>query len=254
MSGNSEARSPARGPGLAVELSSAGGDLVGLGALGALDDLEVDPLALFEALVPVHLDGRVVDEDVLTAVDGDEAEALLGVEPLHGALCHVCSHVRATDDPSRSGGRVLALPPVEHERGTRTARKGTTRTPGIPVIHAESIPDPAASSPGPVRRRQLMRPAARADFSDGSTRWVGPTTGSSGSSVFSPSPVLRTTVSLAGSSRPSSTSWRSTATVTPPAVSAKTPVVRARSRMPWTIASSPTRPTDPPVRRIASSA
>src|SRR3954452_17202416 len=123
MSGNSEARSPARGPGLAVELSSAGGDLVGLGALGALDDLEVDPLALFEALVPVHLDGRVVDEDVLTAVDGDEAEALLGVEPLHGALCHVCSHVRATDDASWSRSRGLALPPVEHERGTRTARK-----------------------------------------------------------------------------------------------------------------------------------
>src|SRR3954466_14088926 len=109
--------------------TSGGGDGVRLGTLGPLDDLEVDPLALFEALVPVHLDGRVVDEDVLTAVDGDEAEALLGVEPLHGALCHVCSHVRATDDLSRSGGRVSALPPVEHERGTRTARKGTTRRP-----------------------------------------------------------------------------------------------------------------------------
>src|SRR4051812_49967615 len=104
MSGNSEARSPARGPGLAVELSSAGGDLVGLGALGALDDLEVDPLALFEALVPVHLDGRVVDEDVLTAVDGDEAETLLGVEPLHGALCHVRSHVSCDGRPSSIGG------------------------------------------------------------------------------------------------------------------------------------------------------
>jgi hypothetical protein len=40
-----------------------------------------------------------VDEDVLTAVDGDEAEALLGVEPLHGALCHVCSCVRACGRP-----------------------------------------------------------------------------------------------------------------------------------------------------------
>src|SRR4051812_32959244 len=112
MSGNSEARSPARGPGLAVELSSAGGDLVGLGALGALDDLEVDPLALFQALVPVHLDGRVVDEDVLTAVDGDEAEALLGVEPLHGALCHVCSHVSCvrTAPPDRGTGISLFRP------------------------------------------------------------------------------------------------------------------------------------------------
>src|ERR1700712_1410595 len=37
---------------------------------------------------------------------------------------------------------------------------------------------------------QAMRPAARADFRDGSTWWVGPTTGSRGSRVFSPSPVL----------------------------------------------------------------
>src|SRR4051794_41952416 len=86
--------------------SSGGGDLVGLGALGALDDLEVDPLAFFQVFVPVHLDGRVVDEDVLTAVDGDEAEALLGVEPLHGALCHVCSHVSCvrTAPPDRGPG------------------------------------------------------------------------------------------------------------------------------------------------------
>src|SRR3954463_12852245 len=99
-----------------------------------------------------------------------------------------------------------------------------------------------------------MSPAARTDLSDGSTRCVGPTTGVSGSRGFSPSPVLRPTVSFAGSSRPSPTSWRSTATVTPPAVSAKTPVVRARSRIPCTISASPTRPTEPPVRRIASSA
>src|SRR5262245_34536877 len=50
--------------------------------------------------------------------------------------------------------------------------------------------------------------------------------------VFSPSPVLRTTVSASGSRRPLSTNLRSTATVTPPAVSAKTPAVRANSRIP----------------------
>src|SRR4029453_2647590 len=114
-------------PGLGVVRMSGGRDGVRLGALGALDDLEVDPLAPFEALVPVHLDGRVVDEDVLAAVDGDEAEALLGVEPLHGALCHVCSHVRAVTPPLLVGGGP-ALPPAEHERGTRTARDGTSET------------------------------------------------------------------------------------------------------------------------------
>src|SRR3954469_5027034 len=87
--------------------------------------------------------------------------------------CATCAPTfRATDDPPRSGGRVSALPPVEHERGTRTARKGTTRKPEIQVIHAESIP-------GRAREGYAMRPAARADFSDGSTRCVGPTTGSS---------------------------------------------------------------------------
>src|SRR4051794_27731194 len=96
-----EAR-PLSGPGLAAGGGgSDGADAVGLRALLALDDLEAHPLPLVEALVPVHLDGRVVDEDVLAAVDGDEAEALLGVEPLHGALCHVCSHVSCVRSPHR---------------------------------------------------------------------------------------------------------------------------------------------------------
>src|SRR4051794_36009820 len=90
---------PRREPGLHACRCSGGPDGVGLRTLLALDDLEGDPLALVEALVAVHLDGRVVDEDVLAAVDGDEAEALLGVEPLHAALCHVCSHVRACARP-----------------------------------------------------------------------------------------------------------------------------------------------------------
>src|SRR5436305_14988004 len=59
-------------------------DAVGLGTLGALDDLELHPLVLVEGPVAVGLDRRVVDEDVLTVVHGDEAVALLVVEPLHG--------------------------------------------------------------------------------------------------------------------------------------------------------------------------
>src|SRR3954453_21949550 len=104
--------------------------------------------------------------------------------------CATCAPTfRATDDPSRSEGRVSALPPVGHERGTRTARKGTTRKPEIQVIHAESIPGrapaPSRAPPGACegwggRGPYAMSPDARADFSDGSTRCVGPTTGSSG--------------------------------------------------------------------------
>jgi hypothetical protein len=42
--------------------------------------------------------------------------------------------------------------------------------------------------------------------------------------------------------------------VTPPAVSAKMPSVRANSRMPSTISSSVTDPKDPPDSRTASRA
>src|SRR3954469_12262806 len=61
-----------------------------LRTLGALRDVELDLLVLVEGLVALRLDRGVVNEDVVAAVLlGDEAEALLSVEPLHGALCHV---------------------------------------------------------------------------------------------------------------------------------------------------------------------
>src|SRR5689334_121126 len=78
-----------------VGLRSGADAGAGLRALLPLGHVELDALTLFEGLVPVHLDGRVVDEHVLTAVHGDEAVALLGVEPLHGALCHVHSYLGA---------------------------------------------------------------------------------------------------------------------------------------------------------------
>src|SRR3954469_18238259 len=66
-------------------------DAVGLGTLRTLDDLELHPLVLVEGPIALGLDRRVVDEHVLAVVHGDEAVALLVVEPLHGALCHVHS-------------------------------------------------------------------------------------------------------------------------------------------------------------------
>ena len=45
--------------------------------------------------VAVHLDRGVVDEHILPTVYRDEAVALVGVEPLHGALCHVHSYLGA---------------------------------------------------------------------------------------------------------------------------------------------------------------
>src|SRR5436305_5305239 len=67
-----------------------GADVLRLQALLALRDVELDVLPLVEALVALNLDGGEVDEHVRTSVGrSDEAEALLAVEPLHGALSHL---------------------------------------------------------------------------------------------------------------------------------------------------------------------
>lgn len=58
----------------------------GLGAFLLEGDVELDELADAEGAEAVGLDGGVVDEEVLAAVVwGDEAVALVVVEPLHGA-------------------------------------------------------------------------------------------------------------------------------------------------------------------------
>src|SRR5829696_3053405 len=66
-------------------------DLLRLGALLTLRDVELDLLALLQLAVAATLDSRVVNEDIgAAAVLLDEAEALFAVEPLHGACCHWC--------------------------------------------------------------------------------------------------------------------------------------------------------------------
>src|SRR4051812_10814845 len=90
----------------ALELyGSEGRDVRRLRALRALRDLELDLLVLLERAVAARRNGGVVREDVGSAVlGGDEAEALLGVEPLHGANRHdaLFSHVRY-GQPRRTG-------------------------------------------------------------------------------------------------------------------------------------------------------
>jgi hypothetical protein len=61
-------------------------DLVSLRALGSLDDVELDLIALFEALVPLALNGAVVNEDVRPAVTAEEAVSLCVVKPFYGAF------------------------------------------------------------------------------------------------------------------------------------------------------------------------
>lgn len=61
-------------------------DLVGLGTLCSLDDIELHLIAFFEALVSLALDGAVVDEDIGSAVAAEESVALCVVEPFYSAL------------------------------------------------------------------------------------------------------------------------------------------------------------------------
>src|SRR6476469_7284512 len=70
---------------------SESANVLRLRALGTLRDVELDLLVLVEGLVALRLDSRVVHENVVAAVLlRNEAEALLGVEPLDGALSHSC--------------------------------------------------------------------------------------------------------------------------------------------------------------------
>jgi hypothetical protein len=65
--------------------------LIGLGALGALDDVELDLIAFFEALVAFALYGCVVNEYVGALIATEETVPFCIVKPLHCSpvLCHV---------------------------------------------------------------------------------------------------------------------------------------------------------------------
>jgi hypothetical protein len=58
----------------------------GLQALGALGNFEFNSLAIVQRLIAISHDSGEMDENVLTALALDEAEALAGIEPLHCTL------------------------------------------------------------------------------------------------------------------------------------------------------------------------
>src|ERR1017187_7995270 len=57
--------------------------LIRLWSLGALDDVELDLVALFQALISVDLNRAVMHEDVCSAFTSEKAVAFRIVEPLH---------------------------------------------------------------------------------------------------------------------------------------------------------------------------
>jgi len=86
----------------ALQLISDDADVLGFLALSARCHVELDVLALVEALVALALNVGVMNEDVITLLARDEAESLLCIEELHCSLCHKCSFLKTTDQPVRS--------------------------------------------------------------------------------------------------------------------------------------------------------
>src|SRR3954447_2296926 len=109
-----------------------------LRTLRALRDVELDLLVLVQGLVALALDGRVVHEDVVAAVLlRNEAEALLGVEPLDGALSHArLLLIRGVEPPPRrprADAVKNAEPPRKASRSYKRKRRRITNSAGVPA-------------------------------------------------------------------------------------------------------------------------
>ena len=175
-------RAPARTPGetgrsgscaptLRAAVSAERADLVGLRTLGPLSDLELHPLVLLQRAVAGRLDRREVGEDVGAAtILGDEAVALLRVEPLDRAGRHLPSPSRAACSARNAGV------PDRRRDHTDCAVQDTPRSPdttdacgacstGVPwnqdcyARDASRISSSGGTGRGPARRRSARRPA-----------------------------------------------------------------------------------------------
>src|SRR5256884_9410985 len=142
-------------------------DVVCLGPLLALRDVELDLLPFLQAAVAATSDRADVHEPVRAALDRDEPVALVAVEPLHSALRHL--DLLGCGCGARHGRGVRArhdcLWPACH--GTR----GGCRPCGRPAVRRLELPRPGRRArlertPGPTaraRRKHLVlnaRPTA----------------------------------------------------------------------------------------------
>src|SRR5664279_3157772 len=137
-------------PAVVVDVVSGCADPGSLWTLRGLLDLKIDPLALLERLVARTADRGVVDEDVARAViRGDEAVALLRVEPLHSSLRHACSPRALSADKSAGWNTPVASPTggmrftpfdVSRTSGEEQQRANPTASP-IPIASRQSAPE-----------------------------------------------------------------------------------------------------------------
>ena len=105
----------------APQVISDHADVLRFLALLAGCHVELDALALVEALVAVALDVGEMNEDVITLLARDETESLVCVEELHCPLCHEYSFLSAADQPVRPARSHKLYSPV-----SKTSSAGTT--------------------------------------------------------------------------------------------------------------------------------
>jgi hypothetical protein len=63
-------------------------DVRRLGTLGTVGNFELYLIAFIKDLEPVLLDGREVNEDIISAVSGNETKALLLIKPFNTTFGH----------------------------------------------------------------------------------------------------------------------------------------------------------------------
>ena len=126
--------------------------MLGLRALLALRDVELDALVFVQAAVAVGLDRGEVDEDVLApAIDADEPETLVRVEPLDCSLRH--AHISLPTMSPRT-----AREPAVNPRARRETRTQKLRPPACNHARGQTIPIRAA--PGEARAQPHSQPTA----------------------------------------------------------------------------------------------
>ena len=85
--------------------------LIGLRALCSLNDVELDFIPFFKALVALPLDGAVVDEDVCSPLAAQESITFRVVEPLYRAfvLCQWSNSLICRSEPGPNCREVRTL-------------------------------------------------------------------------------------------------------------------------------------------------
>ncbi len=110
-------------------------DVLRLGSLLALPDVELDLLPFLKTPVAATGDRAEMYENIRTALDGNEAVALVAVEPLHRALRHLdllrlgasaCHHGESLPLPQ------VLWPACHPARGARTPARTPGGPPGVP--------------------------------------------------------------------------------------------------------------------------